>query len=160
MAYLDVSPEAMDYSLYYEGAGFVPTAWTTVKSDAIVGELPAGEYYIGDIASVMNTYIYNEIWGKHYLYTYGVYKSSNDTYFAINHTDDAYYLKGNDGKYCISKSGLFGIMSASLRDANTETTQNPSTGFLCNFTSPVKFIMRSGEFMFSSKDKNYTFTYY
>jgi len=138
MARLDIEMQNLDYN-----SSFQPTVWTKEDSNAIIGEFPPGNYYIGDLFMIMNKEIYKGIWGDIFNYKDGVYTSCNGN-FAMYYAANKYLVGSN--KFNYTAFGTIGICSKELCVNNI---QNASYH---EFREPVKFVFSKRGFTFASGD--------
>ena len=133
----------------YEGAGYLPVKWESVSSDATIGEVPAGRYYIGDLVHGIKDSVFNEIIDKTYEYKNGIYTSSKGSWFAFRCLGRTGQFKSSSEYRYIVNSGIVGIMSEDLLEkTKTKNTQEYMT--LHEFTEPVKLIFDKSALRFTS----------
>lgn len=125
------------------GAGWQPTVWKSIESKAIVGEFPAGEYFIGDFSCLMKQGIYQDVWEKHFNFKDGVYEASNGSRFATVSCDcDTGLARGSDGSRYAFEASFLGICSVECCDLNNIDSR---CGTIHEFVEPVHFLFVPGK---------------
>lgn len=104
-----------------------PSAWECVHRPTgtrygpgiLAFDLPAGEYYIGDLCYDMLDDAYDNIWGNKFCYSSGLYhrqKGDEHVYFGMLQTDfgDGRMEDAESGREYTIDAGHIGIASASI----------------------------------------------
>jgi hypothetical protein len=117
--------------------------WDVMKKENFSFEVPAGNYYIGDLCYALSDEVYDNIFGGTG-YSTGVYKEKSTGHlFAVGRTawGDGEF-EGSDGRLFGVDSGTIGICSAALMK------KSGNGGHLYTFGSPVKCHFKMGWFTF------------
>ena len=133
----------------------VSDSWTFKEKLRNV-ELPAGEYYIGDLCYALQDQIYDKVFGKEG-YESGFYQSPNGS-FLVNSTayGDGEYPGSDKHSYCVD-AGIIGIASMGVCDKNNMDHKGGiSGGHIYTFDYPVTCSFKGGNFHFSTR--NFAFT--
>ena len=133
-----------------QGAGWKPTLWEVVPASAISGTIPAGEYYIGDLSHFMKYSIYDKLWGAKFNYENGIFKSSNNDYFAVGSTQGDTMLKGTNGFRYSCPSGTISILSKKL--AKEKLLNYNENGTFHHIDKTIRILFDSDGFRFASPD--------
>ncbi len=138
---------------YAVGASWSPTTWKEIKSTAVIGEFPPGQYFIGDLYQVMRSNLYDNVWENHFNSRNSVFESSIGERFA---SADCGYENGiakgvvngdvtKRRRYPFEGSTL-GICSVSCCCINLyERNANNRFGTIHEFTDPVEFLFVNGK---------------
>ena len=134
-------------------ASYQPIIWSSIDTTAICGELPPGEYVIGDLYYLIDRDVYIDIWMNLFHLRNGTYKSSQNDIFAIMTTSVGSIFKGtNNFRYTID-SGNIGIMKYSLIDKtkyDLDKYQYKPYGTYHMFENPIKYTFNSKGLLFQS----------
>ena len=137
-------------------ASYQPITWSSVDTSAICGELPPGEYVIGDLYYLINRDIYIDIWTNLFHLKNGTYRSSRNEIFAIKAATIGSIFKGtNNFKYMVD-SGNIGITNYSLVDKTKSNLDDEYMfkpyGTYHRFDYPVKYVFNSKGLLFQSEN--------
>ena len=125
------------------------SAWSYTVPDCIESlQLPAGQYYIGDLCYALDDLVYDKIFGEVGKYQSGFYRKSDKEFFYLDGTSvgDGEYM-GSDGKTYSVDAGIIGITPIACMK------QSGDGGHVHTFTSPVRVRFKDGLFTFSSAEK-------
>ena len=129
-------------------ASYQPITWSSVDTSAICGELPPGEYVIGDLYYLIDRDIYVDVWTNLFHLKNGTYRSSRNEIFAIKGASVGSIFKGtNNFRYTVD-SGNIGIANYSLIDKDEQ--QLKPYGTYHKFDYPVKYVFNSNGLLFQS----------
>jgi hypothetical protein len=135
-----------------QGASWKPFLLYKVESRAVSGTLPKGTYYIGDIVKFITHRIRQELWGDGFNYENGIYKTSDNHYFAVGSAYEFSELKGSNRNLYPCPSGCIGIVAEEIVDPKM-LQQFPDTVTQHTFFSDIQILFNTTGFHFFSKDQ-------
>ena len=118
--------------------------WNIELAKHFTLQVPAGDYYIGDICYALSDAMYDDVFGGT-LYTPGIYQEKRSgRLFAVAATSfgDGEF-RGSDGKRFSVDAGVIGIVSKAL------VSKDGNGGHFYNFPNAVTCTFGYGTFEFS-----------